>query len=291
MTGIPRRLRPDPIPKINPVWEFQATGDLKQAYEDYKAGFQVPWVGVVSMAFAHYRSMFDAWWAGVKPLVVSKEYIDTVRATRAHVEKSVKQLSPPPIAARLKEAGYSPQELDQIRDMIEFLSHGNFTQMAVFLFRHLLEGGEMTGEAAVTPFEGSHAVEASTPFVLLEPHHATPDIRDTYQDVMARLNLPFVNTDYRALSRWPSYFAMAWDDLKRHIGTDAHEALAADMRERMFEAVAGLPNPGGLTSSELIAAAEKDAPLDEILEVTKLFTWLIPGLTVNVAFFREQLQG
>jgi hypothetical protein len=147
----------------------------------------------------------------------------------------------------------------------------------------------MTGGDKVTPFPGSHAVQASTPFVLLEPHHATPDIRTVYQDIMATLGLPFVNTDYRALARWPSYFILAWNDLKTHLGTAAYERMAQGMHDEMFAAAADLPNPGKLTSAMLIAAAENDGPYREVHDVTKLFTWLIPGLMVNVAFFRAQL--
>jgi hypothetical protein len=47
--------------------------------------------------------------------------------------------------------------------------------------------------------------------------------------------------------------------------------------------------PGGLTSAAMRTAAEQDAPIEEILEVAKLFTYLIPPLMVNVAFFRAQL--
>lgn len=38
-------------------------------------------------------------------------------------------------------------------------------------------------------------------------------------------------------------------------------------------------------------AALSDAALQEVLSVVRLFQWLLPGLAVNVAFFRGQLQG
>jgi hypothetical protein len=50
-----------------------------------------------------------------------------------------------------------------------------------------------------------------------------------------------------------------------------------------------LPNPGGLRSQALIAAAAKDAPLSEIREMVRLFQWLIPGLMTNVAYLRAQI--
>jgi len=50
-----------------------------------------------------------------------------------------------------------------------------------------------------------------------------------------------------------------------------------------------LPNPNPLDAASLRAAAETDAPLDEIRDVCRLFQYLLPGLTVNVAHFRRQL--
>ena len=45
----------------------------------------------------------------------------------------------------------------------------------------------------------------------------------------------------------------------------------------------------GLTSEALCAAASEDAPLEEVREMARLFAYLIPGLIVNVAYFRHQL--
>lgn len=110
-----------------------------------------------------------------------------------------------------------------------------------------------------------------------------------YDDIMATLGLPFVNTDYRALARWPSYFAMAWGDLKPSAQTTQHAALANRVYDRALELAGGLPNPGGLNAEALQGAAARDAPLDEIRPVTELFHYLLPELVVNVAYFRAQL--
>lgn len=61
------------------------------------------------------------------------------------------------------------------------------------------------------------------------------------------------------------------------------------MHSKGLELLAVLPNPAGLASAELRAAAEADAPLEEVLACTRLFAYLLPGLTVNVAFLRQQL--
>ena len=63
------------------------------------------------------------------------------------------------------------------------------------------------------------------------------------------------------------------------------------MHDRAVALAQTLPNPGRLTATALKAAAEQDAPLREILEVSRLFQHLLPGLVINVALFRGQLIG
>lgn len=285
------RQRADPIPAIHPLPEYLAEGALKDKYEDMKAAMQVPWMGVVTMAYAHYPTFFDVLWEGTRELTRSAPYVEASRQIRGLAEDGVAKLSPPPIAERLEAMGYASRELDGIRAMIEVFSHGNNAYYPmVTVARLLLEGGEMsTDHAPPPPYQGRHAPEVSVPFLLMENHHGTAETQTLYADIKVTLKLPFVNTDYRALARWPSYFALAWQDIRSLVGTPEHEALCAAFHERSVEICQGLPKPGRLTSAALIRAVEADAPLEEVREMAKLFNYLIPGLVVNVAFWRAQL--
>ncbi len=290
---IPERRRPDPVPDVRPIWEYQADDRLRQTYEDYKRAFQVPWVGVAALALANYRTFFECWWRGMGKVVESRAYVERALAMRGLVEDKIAEFDPPPIAGRLRDIGYSERELSEIRDMIEFFSHGNFIQIpAFFSVTYLLEGGAFSdGGETPAAFGARHAPRLETPFVLMEPHHAAAETRAVYDDIKARVKLPFVNTDYRALSRWPSYFKLAWEDLRGSLDSAPYNALTQSMHEAIFETVAGLPNPAGLTPERIAEAATNDASVAELLAVSRVFTYLIPGLIVNVAFFRHQLQS
>lgn len=162
------------------------------------------------MAYAHYPAFFDALWGGLRPLCQSRAYVETSKVLRAHLETEVAALAPPPIADRLADMGYAPRELDDIRAMIEVFSHGNFAYLPMAAVASLLlAGGDLEGGGVAPTFEGRHAPDVSVPFLLMETHHADAPTRAVYDDIKATLGLPFVNTDYRALARWPSYFAAA----------------------------------------------------------------------------------
>ncbi len=291
--NIIERIRPEPIPEIHPMPEYLATGQRAQWYEDTKEVLQVPWMGVVTMAYTHYPTFFGELWRGLKPLCQSRPFVEAFMDLRAYVESRVAELHPTSLIEPLQAMGYAPREIDAIRQMNTVFSHGNQLYVLIAtVARHLLEIGDMQGTPNADTFEGRHAPDIQVPFMLMEPHHADEPTQAVYEDIKTTLQLPFVNTDYRAFARWPSYFALAWKNLREKAGTKEHERICQDCHERIASLVATqLPNPGGLSSDALRQAAESDASLEEVVQVCRLFQWLIPGLITNVAYFRHQLEA
>jgi len=285
------RLKPDPVPPVNAPPEYLAEGELLRDYEDTKAVLQVPWMGVVAMAFAAFRNLYGVFWPAFRDTFAGAELVSACAQLRRDAETAVEALNPPSVLTRLETFGYAPREIAQIRDMIEVFSHGNFPYcFMATLMRLLLEGHELENRAPPRPSAGRHAPPVEVPFLLIEEHHADQPTRDIYADIRARLGLPFVNTDYRALSRWPSCFALLWGDLRGHVATPPYEEIVARLHAAFVEASLALPNPHAVSAAALRAAARRDGALEEILDVVRLFQWLLPGLITNIAFFRAQLR-
>ena len=285
------RKPPHPVPPVHVQPEYLVSGQRARWYADMKNVLQVPWMGVVTMAFSHYPRFFEVLWDGLRPIAQSRPFVDACTELRAYTEARVLDLEPGPIVRRLQTLGYAPREIGQIRASIEVFSHGNFPYLlTATAARRLLEGLELGVSKDAPAYDGCHAPQVDVPFVLMESHHADHDTRALYQDIKTTLGLPFVNTDYRALARWPSYFALAWHDLKPAVNADQHAEICIAVHRRADEITArSLPNPKGLTADVLRGAAERDGQYDEILQVARLFQWLLPGLVTNIAFFRAQL--
>lgn len=285
------RLFPAAIPLIYPLPEYAVTGERAARYAEVKQVLQVPWMGVVTMAYAHYPTFFGELWRGLKPLCASAAFVQAAQALRTLAESGASTLAPYSIVSGLCAAGYGEREIADIRAMVEVFSHGNPLYLLIAtMVRLLLEGGEMRAQREALPVAGRHAPQVQVPFVLMEAHHADGPTRALYDDVKATLSLPFVNTDYRALARWPSYFAIAWADLKEIVSMPVYETQCEAIHTRGVTIAQDLPNPGALSATALKRAAEADAPLAELLEVARLFQYLLPGLIVNVAMFRQQLR-
>jgi hypothetical protein len=221
MPDLPR-LTPDPIPAIHPLSEYGVEGTRKALYDDTKRVMQVPWVGVVTMAFAHYEHFYTVLWHGLDAMVASKAFVGACATLRQDAEARVAAFEPPSIIGRLRECGYAPREIAEIRGMIEVFIHGNMPYcLLATLSRLALECDILPAHAEASEYQGRHAPDVDVPFVLIEAHRADAPTRAVYDDIKTTLGLPFVNTDYRALARWPSYFARAWNDLRPVVETPA----------------------------------------------------------------------
>ena len=171
-----------PLPAIHPVPEYATAGESAARYGDMKEVLQVPWMGVVTMAYAHYPNFFGELWRALRPLCSSQPFVGAVGELREFCEENVLGLVPPPISERLTEQGYGGREIDNIRAMIEIFSHGNFPYLMIAtLTRSVLLGGEFGGDNdSAAPFEGRHAPDVSQPFLLMERHHADAPTRAVY---------------------------------------------------------------------------------------------------------------
>ena len=286
-----RRLKPDPIPQIHPVPEFLADARLKAVYEDTKRTLHVPWMGVVTMAFAHYPTFYGTLWDGLRELCESTEFAAACAELRAHAEKAALPLKPAHLQNELEALGYAETEIGGIRDLVDVFSHGNMPYLMIATAaRLLLEEFGLGRTGSVEPVARSSVPPAPSKLTLIEPHHADAPTAAIYADIKGTLGLPFVNTDYRALARWPSYFARAWGDLRGKIDSPDYERAVQSVHGFAVEQWTRLPVPSSLNTDRLCAASQRDAPLDEITAVVRLFQWLLPGLVINVACFRAQLQ-
>jgi hypothetical protein len=284
------RLKPNPIPKIAPIPEHLAEPALKEIYEDTKAALQVPWMGVVAMSFARYPQFYATLWGGFRELSASAQFLTACHELRQEAA-SISLLRAPSILRKLYELGYTEPEIAEIHAVIEIFSHGNMPYLLLATAaRLLLEGNEIgTSRGISKPVRSLHGPAAGGRVTLMEPHHAERQLQDLYEDLKSTLGLPFLNTDYRALARWPSYFDVAWRSLKPHIGTPAYDEAVERVHKKAVALVLALPNPTGLTSARLVAAADEDIAAERVLDVVRLFQWLLPGLVVNVAFMRERM--
>ena len=172
----PRR-KPDPIPPIFPLPERLAQGRRKALYEDTKAVLQVPWMGVVTMAFAHYPHFYEALWGGLRPLCASAPFMKACNALRDEARTAAAALDPAPIVPRLMAVGYDRHEISEISAVIDVFSHGNMPYVLIAtLARLALEGQALTAEDDARVVNSIRSASPSSALILVERHHGNAEL-------------------------------------------------------------------------------------------------------------------
>ena len=87
-----QRCRPSPVPPIDPVPEYRADARLGAVYAETRTALQVPWMGVVAMAFARYPAFYATLWGGLRTLVQSTEFVSACAALRAEADAAAGSL-------------------------------------------------------------------------------------------------------------------------------------------------------------------------------------------------------
>ncbi|KAF0677113.1 hypothetical protein [Profundibacterium mesophilum] len=290
-----QRHKPRPVPIPRTVPENLAAGELAAAYASTKAAFGVPWMGVVAMAFASFPGFYRALWGLYDPIVRSTAFRSACTELRDCAEREAARLDQAPLARDLEKAGYTDADLAAIRKVIEVFAAGNMPYLLMATSARLLLEGHEVGEASPGDLTQAGAPPVLWPagqaLTLVEPHHQDASGRALYEDIKATLGLPFLNTDYRALARWPSYFHLAWQGLQPQVGQPLYSEIVTAVHDRATELAMALPNPNDVRSETVRAAAAAEGASGEVLAVVHLFQWLLPGLVTNVAVFQGQLEN
>jgi len=276
---------------IHLIPEHHADQALSEIYRELKVTFGVPWVGVITQAVAYYRPFFSEVWSRFSPSAKThffERVSDEMRLSSwEHMKESFIIGSQ---VDHLRKIGYSEFELSQIGAVLDIFDYGNPKYL---IFATAIKEGLLTGRL----FGGSKKqVRDSLPRspvcqldpipVMVEEHHAHGVLCDVYADIKRTLQLPFINSDYKAMARWPSYLEQAWAALKPCIDTPAYQAARLDIHQQALAAVNNLPIAYRMSKADALLVGLTDTEIDELIHVISLFQWLLSGLILNVTHFK-----
>ena len=193
----------------------------------------------------------------------------------------------------LAAAGYSDRELTQIVELRDLFDEGNpkYLILATGIRATLVEGRRL---GPATPAAGAPGpARRGSPIggvpVMVEEHHTFGDLRGLYGEMKATLNLPFVNSDYKAMARWPSYLKQAWESLKPRLGEPAYARARQRLHALAVALMDDVPCPFLVDRGAARALGMADGDLDELVRTAELFQWLLSGLMLNVSHFKLSL--
>jgi hypothetical protein len=284
--------RPSGEVTVRPVPEHLADAALTEVYQDLKATLAVPWVGVITQAVAHYRPFFIGAWKRFQPSARTyyfERHCDAIRL-RAW-EEMAGAFDIRPHSQQLTALGYSDRELAEIRATLDIFDYGNpkYLVLATAIKESLCKGRRLGGGEGCNgqdKMPRSPICQTGPIPVMVEEHHALSGLKAVYEDIKATLELPFVNSDYKALARWPSYLELAWGELKPCINTAEYQRVRQHIHEQALSTVESLPHEYFMDQSAALEAALSQDQVSELVNVISLFQWLLSGLIINVTHFK-----
>ena len=288
--------RPEGEIVVRPVPEHRADEQLAGVYRDLKTTLGVPWVGVIVQAVAYYRPFFLEVWRQLRPIAATHMFEEAGEEVRRLArDRMASAFAVPSHAASLEAAGYSEKELGEIHGTLEVFEYGNpkYLILATAMAESLVKGRTLgSAGRADSPDRLARPLiqrlDAIPP--MIEEHHASEDLRALYADIKRTVNLPFVNSDYKAMARWPSYLACAWPSLKPVIADPAYAGVRELVHNRALDIVDRFPFPYRMDRGAASAAGLSRPSIDELCRAIVLFQWLLPGLILNVTYFSLALE-
>jgi hypothetical protein len=280
---------------VRPIPEHRADEELSRTYRDLKVTLGVPWVGVITQALAHYRPFFLEAWRQFRPTAQSRYFeriCDEIRLLAWEQMSSAFTFAPQ--RKRLEALGYSDREISQIAATLDLFDYGNpkYLVLATAVTVSLVDDRALGTAPTTDPrdFLPRAPISQSEPIpVMIEQHHAGADLRALYDDIKAHVELPFVNSDYKAMARWPSYLKLTWDEWKARIADPAYTRARQQIHAFAVDAVDHAPHGYRMNRAACAASGMSNAEIDELTRTISLFQWLLSGLILNVTGFKLAL--
>ena len=271
------------------VDETQADRLTIEAYELITRKLRVSRVPLFFRALAGEKALLPCWQA-LRPAIRLRAFEEGADELRARAAKAAVELGCPLIETQLEWAGYDLDEIDEIRGQVNIFHYQDAkVLLALALLCEALEG--VAGGGRETP-RAMQRVPRGVPhemdIIELVPEDANGTLARVFRSIRTHLGLGAVADDFRALGRWPKYLNIAWDDARKRDDEPRARAAMVDLWGQAKAAVATLPAKVSVSAAQRTAAG---ADLRRVRALTERFRRAMPGLVLDLAQFKVQLDG
>jgi len=267
------------------VSEASAEGTIKTIYGDIKDTFRVPIVNLVFRVLATHPDYLQVAWRNLKPNAQTVFFERCADALRAAAVEGVSGLGQPP----------RPPDSGEAASVLRVFHYVNpKLLLAVGALRSATYG--LQPMLAELPRDAKRQIargvpEGMPPIEMIEPDEAEERVRSVFDDIKATLGLSVVNSDYRALARWPDYLVSAWGALKPVATGAEYRRIQRDLRRRTEEAITTLPFRMDLYPHALRHCGLSERDIESVQATLDSFYSLLPGLIANTAFLSVGSEG
>lgn len=280
-----------PLKKGKPVLirEHEAADDIKPIFADIKEDLGVPHINVLFQAYAAHPKFLRLFWRAMKPIVETQEFFGLAERLRAEAYTRMHNyFSIPDLCARMTELSFSAGARQELTYVVELFNYNN-PLMLLMTAAQMQAFDKPVGRPKETHL-ASHPVFTHKP-VLVEEQYAPSSTKKIFEDIKRTLAVPILNSDCRALARWPDFLNDYWNLLRGIVQSPLYKEHYQAMRNSALTLAQELPSPYELTVAQLQDAGLSDEEVEAAVRLTELFLNILSGLVLNIAVAKIGLEG
>ncbi len=271
----------------------EATGELKEIYDDIQDTMRAPWVAYFCRVLALFPSYLPLAWRAAQPNFTTR-YAE--RAADALRERSLLPgPNPPDLQPRMRELGWNDARIDEVRRALDALNYGNPKYLLLITAWAEAFQDRPSGGADLSPEDAAPIPrglpEGITSLHLVDPDTASPEVQTLFKRVKDLHLYHGVSSDYRILANWPDFLRLALEHtLGPVVQTEEYDLACRALLIQARELVRGFPSPAGIAPS---AIADSCSPL-ELAALTGLLTMyqqFVITVTVDMIRLKQALDG
>lgn len=272
--------------QVQPVKKSEAPPEIKKLLEDIQETLGVPWPPANWRGYAAYPQVMQLFWERLRPAVAADSFLrDALELTELAYGEVAKWYRP----------SYHLELLDEDRHRIQWeldaFEYGNPQLLVQQTALDWALAGRTAG-CETSPAPRRHASFYRQPEIqMIDEQEASQEVKELYEDMKRALGLPFVNSDYQALAKWPAFLKPAWEDIRPWRLREEYLSVQQEL-VRLAERAAGrMCPPIQLEVNEIKEAAGSPAAFENLQQTVKVFSGLLPALIINDALFRVGAAG
>jgi len=270
------------------VREGDAQGRTREIYQELKQTLGVPHINLVYQLYGAYPKFLELHWQALKPAMDSAEFFAFAERIRGDAYTRVHNyFAVPDLCAGLGEL--SPHAREEVTEVVEVFHY--IDALLLLALTTQLQAFDMpVGKPRAHTTAPSHPVFTDKPIVVNESS-ATAEQRKIFDDIRRTLSLGILNTEFRALARFPAFFIAYWAALKPIVQSPLYESMVLGIRESAWNLARELPVLVEVSSDQMREAGMDDKEISEVIRLTEFLTRSLAAMVLHVALAKIGVEG
>lgn len=270
-----------PYPEIP---ESDAPPPIKAIYDDIKATLRVPLVNLVFRVLAANPDFLEIAWQQLRP-----------NARTVFFERRADDIRLAAVTGMLAMGRPPACEDPEIRDVLKVFHYVNPKLLLAVAALRSATVGQLPRLEQLSRDEKRQIVPgipSGVPEIDLSPGQSEPEAVETiFSEIKSTYRIPVVNSDYRALARWPEYFGEGWSALRAAAQDGAYRRLERSLRGMAAEAVLVMPFRVEINPHVMRLVGLTEGDIDRTQSTLELFYRLLAPLVMNIAYLAAGALG